>query len=125
MPITREEAKELFVPMAEKLRAIEWTDSDAFAWIGNFCTINVRVAYAFATVISQLLSETSGEVSYTDIMVAAYYNVLFDPEVSAKYGTGFLCESAYNLKQFVKTFDLNSDNPLPQITTLLLPPGIQ
>lgn len=110
--------------MAEKIRMHSWTDADTFAWVGNFCTVNVRVAYAFATVISQLLADTPGEVCYTDIMVTAYYNVLFDPEVSAKYGTNFLCDNLHGLRQFVDAFDLVNDNPLPKATTLILPPGI-
>lgn len=125
MSVTREEAKVIFVPMEAKLRAHEWTDADAFMFIANMCATNIRIAQGFAAEMATLLSEMPGEVTYADVVVQAYFNVLFDPDVSATYGTGWLLSSTHSLKQYVEGFSLTEAEPVPEPSRLILPSRLQ
>ena len=121
MPVSRDTAKTIFADMEKKIREHAWTDSDMFALVANFCGVNIRIAQGIANEIATILSESVGEAEYTDAVVQAYFNVLFDPEIAAKYGTAWLSETEHGMRMFVEQFSLEDPASLPQPSKIILP----
>lgn len=110
---------DIFEPVEAHIRSEEHTDSSVFRFIAAMAEAAPTFGVAFSRHIADIIDEMGGdELTYSDIMVHAYWRTYFSPEHAGKYGTSDLAHDRAKLQHFAAyLLDPSSVDPANVPTT--------
>lgn len=92
---------DIFEPVEAYIRTEEHTDSSLFRFVAALAESAPPFAAAFSRHIADIIDEMGADdLTYSDIMVHAYWRTYFSPEHAGKYGTDELAHDRAKLQHF-------------------------